>query len=59
MDIDLIPKTNLKLEQQTCPWNKADGVQIHKYAIKDTSICRYFRGFKHLDIILCLCPDDV
>jgi hypothetical protein len=56
MDIDLIPKTDLSWEQEACPWNEAEGVSTHKCAVKDTSICRYFRGIKPPDTVLCTYP---
>jgi hypothetical protein len=58
MDIDLVPKSGLKWEQQSCPWNTAEGSSEHKCAVKDTSICRYFRGIKPVDTVLCSYPDD-
>ncbi|MAE97311.1 MAG: hypothetical protein CL910_21885 [Deltaproteobacteria bacterium] len=57
MDIDLIPKTDLGWEQAACPWNEAEGVAIHKCAVKDTSICRHFRGIRAPDTVLCAHPD--
>jgi hypothetical protein len=56
MDIDLIPKAGLPWEQEACPWNEADGSDTHKCAVKDTSICRYFRGIKPVDTVLCAYP---
>ncbi|MBI1816769.1 MAG: hypothetical protein HYR72_17455 [Deltaproteobacteria bacterium] len=56
MDIDLIPKPGLAWEQEACPWNDADQAATHKCAVKDTSICRYFRGIKALDTVLCAYP---
>jgi hypothetical protein len=56
MDIDLIPKPDLSWEQEACPWNEAEGVSTHKCAVKDTSICRYFRGIKPPDTVLCTYP---
>ena len=57
MDIDLIPKPGLKWEQAACPWNEAEGSSAHKCAVKDTSICRYFRGIKPVDTVLCTYPN--
>ncbi len=57
MDIDLIPKAGLEWEQEACPWNEAEGSSAHKCAVKDTSICRYFRGIKPVDTVLCAYPD--
>jgi hypothetical protein len=56
MDIDLIPKPDLGWKQDACPWNEAEGVSTHKCAVKNTSICRYFRGIKPLDSVLCAYP---
>jgi len=56
MDIDLIPKPDLEWQQEACPWNETEGVLTHKCAVKDTSICRYFRGIKPLDTVLCAHP---
>ncbi len=56
MDIDLVPKADLKWEQEACPWNEAEGGSAHKCAVKDTSICRYFRGIKPGDTVLCAYP---
>ncbi len=53
MDIDLLPVKNLKWEQDRCPWNIADGKDVHKCAVKNVSICDYFRGIKDLDTVLC------
>ena len=53
MDIDLIPRSELKWEREACPWNEAEGDSTHKCAVKDTSICRYFRGIKPADTVLC------
>lgn len=58
MDIDLIPKLDLDWQPEACPWNKAEGVGTHKCAVKDTSICRYFRGIKPLDTVLCAYADS-
>ena len=58
MDIDIIPKSGLKWEQQPCPWNEAERSSAHKCAVKDTSICQYFRGVKPLDTVLCAYPDS-
>jgi hypothetical protein len=53
MDIDLIPKPGLAWERDACPWNEAEQSQAYKCAVKDTSICPYFRGIKPLDTVLC------
>lgn len=54
MDIDLttaIEKIHWK--QDKCPWNNVENTNEHKCAVKDISICRYFKGIKPLDIVLC------
>jgi len=56
MDIDLIPKAELNWKRELCPWNQAEGATAHMCAVKDTSICRYFRGIKPLDTVLCAYP---
>ena len=58
MDIDLIPSPNLDWEQEACPWNDAEGVSFHKCAVKDTSICRHFKGIQPPDTVLCAYADD-
>jgi hypothetical protein len=57
MDIDLVPKSGLKWEQESCPWSTAEGSSAHKCAVEDTSICRHFRGIKPGDAILCEYPN--
>ena len=56
MDIDIIPRPGLKWEQEACPWNEAEGSSAHKCAVKDTSLCKYFRGVKFVDTVLCAYP---
>lgn len=53
MDIDLIHNPNLSWEQDECPWNKIENTNEHKCAIKGTSLCKYFRGIKYPDKVLC------
>jgi len=57
MDIDLIPKAGLKWRQDTCPWNDAERSTDHKCAVKDTSICRHFKGIRPVDRVLCSYPE--
>jgi hypothetical protein len=57
MDIDLIPKPDLGWEQASCPWNEAERDSTHKCAVKDTSICRHFRGIRAPDTVLCAYPE--
>ena len=56
MDIDIIPRPGLQWEQEACPWNEAEGSSAHKCAVKDTSLCKYFRGIKFVDAVLCAYP---
>jgi hypothetical protein len=58
MDIDLIPNAGLTWKRDTCPWNEAENSTAHKCAVKDTSICRYFKGIKPVDTVLCRYPDN-
>ena len=53
MDIDF---SNLNFGNSQCPWNIADNVKEHKWAVKDTSICKYFCGIQYLDSVLCSYP---
>ena len=53
MDIDLIPHPQVDWEQDQCPWNKDENTTEHKCAIKNISICKFFKGVEDLDIILC------
>jgi hypothetical protein len=55
--LDLVPKSGLKWEQESCPWSTAEGSSAHKCAVEDTSICRHFRGIKPGDAILCEYPN--
>ena len=54
MDIDLIPNPKIHWEQEKCPWNEAEGTDEHKCAVKNVSICKYFRGIEKPDIVLCV-----
>lgn len=53
IDIDLTSGGKVNWKQSTCPWNKKEGVNTHKCAIKNISICKYFRGIEPLDTVLC------
>lgn len=52
MDIDLFP-ADVSWEVGRCPWNEAEGKDSHKCAVKGVSICKYFRGIKDTDVVLC------
>jgi hypothetical protein len=59
MDIDLAtPQNQIEWEQDQCPWNFAEGTDQHKCAVKNISICPYFRGVEVLDTVLCSYPND-
>ncbi len=53
MDIDLIPNSNLSWKRDECPWNKSKKTNRHKCAVKNRSLCRFFRGIKYPDKVLC------
>jgi hypothetical protein len=58
MDIDLVtPAGEIAWQQDACPWNANDETGTHRCAVKNTSICQYFRGIEYLDIVLCSYPD--
>ena len=57
MDIDLV-SDNVDWNQSVCLWNAAENSKEHKCAVKDTSICKYFCGIKHLDSVLCSYPNE-
>ncbi len=57
MDIDLTtPLDTISWPQDRCPWNEVEGTEIHRCAIKDVSICPYFRGIEYLDTVCCTYP---
>jgi hypothetical protein len=57
MDIDLAtPKSMISWEQDRCPWNDDENSNVHKCAVKNVSICRYFCGIEYLDTLLCCYP---
>ena len=59
MDIDLAtPRGEISWEQDRCPWNEAEQSNEHRCAVKNVSICRYFRGVKYMDTLLCSYPDE-
>lgn len=54
MDIDLNSEVkNIHWEQDECPWNKKEKTKKHKCAVKNVSLCKYFKGIKYPDIVLC------
>lgn len=59
MDIDLAsPQGSIAWEQDGCPWNKDEGTDQHKCAVKNVSICPYFCGVEYLDTLLCSYPNE-
>ena len=60
MDIDLAtPQEDIGWTQDACPWNTAEGTREHRCAVKNISICPYFRGVEHLDTLLCSYPEKL
>lgn len=55
MDIDLL--SDAEWEQDKCPWSEEDGKE-HKCAVKNISICKYFKGIKDPDIVICSYPEE-
>ena len=54
MDIDLATgEDEIEWAQEHCPWNTEEGVNVHRCAVKNISICEYFRGIEYLDTVLC------
>lgn len=57
LDIDLAtPAGQIAWTQDACPWNLVEGANLHRCAVKNTSICPYFRGVEPLDTLLCSYP---
>ena len=57
LDIDLAtPPEQIAWPQAKCPWNEAERTDQHRCAVKNVSICRYFRGVEPLDTLLCGYP---
>jgi len=62
MDIDLIQNKKMSWKCDKCPWNEAENTDKHKCAVKNISLCDYFRGIKvdkvkdRWDIVLCAYP---
>ena len=60
MDIDLVtPQSDISWQQDACPWNVTEGTQEHRCAVKNVSICSYFRGIEPMDTVLCSYPEKV
>lgn len=58
MDIDLTSNGKVDWKQSMCLWNEKEGVNTHKCAVKDISICDYFCGIEHLDTVICCFPNE-
>ncbi|MBI4709048.1 MAG: hypothetical protein HY764_02510 [Candidatus Portnoybacteria bacterium] len=54
MDINLVshPK-DIHWEQDKCPWNIAESTKKHRCAVKNISICKYFKSINYPDIVIC------
>ncbi len=58
MDIDLATSDGeITWQQDKCPWNLAERTSLHRCAVKNISICRYFCGVEYLDTLLCCYPN--
>ena len=55
MDIDFSCK---EFGNSKCPWNESEKTDVHKCAVKNTSICKYFKGVEYLDTLLCSYPEN-
>ena len=59
MDIDLTTaEGDVSWKQEKCPWNESENANVHKCAVKNTSICEYFCGISYLDNVLCCHPHN-
>jgi len=56
MDIDLSSNKKVKWKQDKCPWDEADGTNKHKCAVKNILLCKYFKGVKYPDKVICIFP---
>ena len=60
MDIDLVtPQIDISWKQDACPWNTVEDTGEHRCAVKNLSICPYFRGIEPLDTVLCSYPEKL
>lgn len=54
MDIDLATESGkIGWKQGACPWNKEEKTREHKCAVKNISICKYFKGIEPKDTVIC------
>jgi hypothetical protein len=58
MDIDLIPNPKVEWDQDKCPWNETEKTNEHKCAVKDISICKFFKGIEENDTVICSYPEE-
>lgn len=58
IDIDLTSREHISWKQDVCPWNQKENTNIHKCAVKNTSICQYFCGMEYIDKVLCCFPNN-
>lgn len=59
MDIDLVTDPEkINWKQDKCPWNEKENSNKHKCAIKNISICKYFKGIEFLDTVICSYPKN-
>ena len=55
MDIDLTSDSKkINWKQNGCPWNKQENTKKYKCAIKNVSICKYFKGIEPIDTVVCI-----
>lgn len=55
IDIDLTSdEKDIQWEQDKCPWNLEENTNEHKCAVKNISLCKYFKGIEYPDIVLCV-----
>jgi len=58
LDLDLLPNPQVNWPQERCPWNVAEGVNTHRCAVKNVSMCEHFQGIKAPDVVLCSYPEN-
>ena len=56
-NIDLLGKQKVEWEQDKCLWNESEKTNEHKCAVKNISLCKYFKGIKNPDKVLCTFPN--
>ncbi len=61
LQIDVLPDKDHRWKQDKCPWNNIKDPKDkgkHKCAVKGVSICKYFKGVKDLDTVICAFPEE-